>query len=191
MAQARYSDNPIVSGYPDYIYSGSTLKKCDTHFRVWMQIARAFDDADLPPVEKALTAISLSGIEHTDTIADLEGIKLFLQCGNDGKGASQRVIDYDVDAGRIIASFIFEYGIDLTARDCHLHWWMFCELLRNLSDKSALMRAVQIRTMKLPDGKDQRSKDHRDAVIKAKRELSLPARTAHERRARDKEIWGD
>lgn len=191
MARAQYSDNPIVSGYPDYIVSNGVRKKCDTHFRVWMQIARAFDDSELSPVEKALTAINLSGIEHTDTIADLEGIKLFMQCGRESSGSPQRVIDYDVDAGRMIASFQAVYGIDITSRECSMHWFRFCDLMRNLPEDSALMRAVQIRTMRLPDGDDKHSRERREAIVKAKRELSLPARTAGERRARDREIWGD
>lgn len=192
MARVRYTDNPIVSGYPDYIFSGDVRKKCDTHFRVWLQIARAFDDSTLDPLEKALTAINLSGIEHTDTLKDLEGISLFLSCGEKStQGDNKRLMDYDIDAGRIVASFQAVYNINITSRECSLHWWRFNDLLRNLPHDSALMQAVDVRTMKLPEGNDKNARERRETIVKAKRELAIPAKTAQEKLARDKEIWGD
>lgn len=191
MARVQYSDNPIVSGYPGHIYSGDVRKKCDTHFRVWLQIARVFDDPDLSPAQKALYAIELSGIEHTDTMQDLEGINLFLACGKLSKSKSKRVFDFDIDAGRIVASFQKEYGIDITSRDCSMHWWRFCDLLHNLSDDSALMQAVKIRQMDLPKGNDETAKKRKEQIAKAKRELKLPAKTKNERYERDREIWSD
>ena len=191
MAQRLYSDNPIVSGYPDYIYSGETKKKCDTHFRVWLQIARVFDDPDLSPTQKALYAIELSGIEHTDTLKDLEGINLFLSCGQIAKSQQKRVFDFDIDSGRIVASFQAVYGLDITSRDCPIHWWRFCDLLHNLPDDSALMQAVRVRTMKLPEGNSKETRERKEQIIKAKRELMIPAKTAKERYERDRSIWGD
>lgn len=193
MAQAAYLDNPIVSGYPDYIISNGQRKKCDTHFRVWLQIARMFDDAELPEIEKAFYAINLSGIDHTDTLADLQGVQLFLACGQTATPSArpQRAFDYDLDAARIIASFQAEYGIDITARECCLHWWRFNDLLRGLSEASVLMKAIEIRTMSLPEGNDKYTKERRESVVKAKRALAIPAKTPAEKAARDAAIWGD
>lgn len=193
MAQAAYCDNPIVSGYPGYIISGNQRKKCDTHFRVWLQIARLFDDVELSEIEKAMYAIELSGIDHGDTLADLKGIQLFLACGleiRDDKPTA-RAFDYDLDAARIIASFQAEYGIDLTARETCLHWWRFNDLLRGLSESSVLMKAIEIRTMSLPDGNDKYTKERRDAIIKAKKALAIPAKTAAEKAAKDAALWGE
>ena len=191
MAQAPYSDNPIVSGYPDYLLSGQLKKKCDTHFRVWLQISRVFDDSDLSPSEKAYHAITLSGIRCTDIVEDLQGINLFLACGKVTRETGKRVFDFDLDSGRIIASFQSEYGIDITSKDCSLHWWRFCDLLHNLSDKSALMQAIQIRNMKLPEGNSKEARERKEQLIKAKRELRLPAKTRQEKIERDRSIWGD
>lgn len=191
MARLLYSDNPIVSGYPDYIYSGETKKKCDTHFRVWLQIARVFDDPDLSPTDKALYAIELSGVEHTDTLKDLEGINLFLSCGEVSKSQQKRVFDFDIDSGRIVASFQAVYNLDITAKGCSIHWWRFCDLLHNLPDDSPLMQAVRVRTMKLPEGNSKEARERKEQIVKAKRELMIPAKTAKERYERDRSIWGD
>lgn len=193
MERAAYCDNPIVSGYPGYIISNGARKKCETHFRVWLQIARLFDDPDVSEIEKAFYAIELAGVEHTDTLADLQGINLFLACGKALSGAAptRRAFDYDMDAGRIIASFQAEYGMDITARETCLHWWHFNDLLRGLSEASCLMKAVEIRTMELPSGNDEHTRKRREAIVKAKRELAIPAKTAAEKAARDALIWGD
>ena len=194
MARPTYSANPIVSGYPDYIISGGERKPCDTHFRVWLQISRCLDDPDISDAEKMYSVISLSGIERGDPADDIQGIADFLAAGSDWRRAKRhtaRVMDYDVDAGLIIASFQSEYGIDITARECNLHWWRFMDLLRGLGDASPIMRAVQIRTEELPTGNDEYTRKRREAISEAKRRFALPAKTAAEKAAKDRALWGD
>lgn len=194
MASATYSANPIVSGYPDYIISDGVRKPCDVHFRVWLQISRCLDDPTVPDAEKLWSVIALSRIEPGDPEADLRGIGEFLAAGapkRRGKRTVQRVIDYDVDAGLIIASFQKEYGIDITARECGMHWWRFCDLLRGMGDAAPIMRAVEIRTAELPSGNDDYSRRRREVISEAKRRFALPAKTAAEKAAKDRELWGD
>lgn len=195
MGATAYSANPIVSGYPDFIMSGETRKRVDTHFRVWLQIARVFDDPNLSEIEKCIYAINLSGIEHTDTLADIAGIQKFLAAEPDSSKhrvrKGPRTFDYDVDYGRIVASFQSDYGIDITDRECSMHWWRFVDLLRNLSNATALMRAIEIRTMPLPEGRDEHSSKRREAVIAAKRELALPSKGLEEMAAKDRALWGE
>lgn len=186
--------NPIVSGYPDFIVSGDERKPCETHFRVWLQISRCLDDPTVPESEKLWSVIALSGIEPGDPQSDLQGIAEFLAAGADTRHRrrqTQRVMDYDVDAGLIVASFQSEYGIDITARGCDLHWWRFCDLLRGMGDSAPIMRAVQIRTEELPTGNDEWSRKRREVIGEAKRRLAIPSKTAAEKAAKDRMLWGE
>ena len=194
MARPTYSVNPIVSGYPDYIISGGQRKKCETHFRVWLQISRCLDDPSISDAEKVFSVIQLSGIEPGDPSDDIAVIAAFLSAGADAKRRKrqeQRVIDYDVDAGLIIASFQSEYGIDITARECDMHWWRFMDLLRCMGDASPIMRAVQIRTEEIPSGNDEYTRKRREALNDLKRRFALPAKTAAEKAAKDRALWGE
>lgn len=171
-----------------------TRKPCETHFRVWLQISRLFDDPAVPDLEKAARAISLSGIEPGDVAEDLDGVSWFLHAGaveTRPRKAAQRSMDWDMDAGLIVASFQKEYGIDITARGCSMHWWRFLDLLRGMGNDAPIMQAAQVRAMKLPEGNDKWSRERRDAIAEAKKRLAIPAKTASEKAAREKALWGD
>lgn len=194
MARPTYSANPIVSGYPDYIVSGGVRKPCETHFRVWLQISRCLDDPAISDAEKVYTVIALSGIEQGDPNDDFEGIAAFLSAGADTRRSRRRgprVMDYDADAGLIIASFQSEYGMDITARGCDMHWWRFLDLLRGMGDATPIMTAVRVRTAELPTGNDEYSRKRREVIGEAKRRLALPAKTAAEKAAKDRALWGE
>lgn len=96
-----------------------------------------------------------------------------------------RPFDYKIDAGAIYASFMYDYHIDLIEQQGKLSWYKFKSLLDNLSDKSPLMRIVQIRKTDM----GQIAKDYKDnpkyigAVTDQKDYYSL-AQTPEERQAR-------
>lgn len=187
------SANPIVSGYPGYVtLPDGTRKPCETHFRVWLQMARLMDDPAIPDLEKAAQAIALSGIEPGDPADDLAAILAFLSGGEASGGKSgRRTMDWDVDADRIVASFQSEYGIDITARECDMHWHRFLALFRCFGNAAPIIRAVQIREMELPQGSDPQTRKQRDSIAEAKRRLRLPAKSRAEKEARERELWGD
>jgi hypothetical protein len=54
--------------------------------------------------------------------------------------------DFDFDSGRILASFIEAYGIDLTKTD--LHWWVFLQLLNALPEETIFRKVIDIRNRK-------------------------------------------
>jgi hypothetical protein len=45
--------------------------------------------------------------------------------------------------------------------------------------------------MKLPEGNSKEVRERKEQIVKAKRELMIPAKTAKERYERDRSIWGD
>lgn len=143
-------------------------------------------------MEKAAAALSLSGIERDDPAEDLDGVLRFLEAGAEpSKKHGPRVFDWDRDAGLIVASFQMQYGIDVTARDCDLHWWRFMDLLRGMGNDTPIIQAVSLRSMELPEGSDRWTQQRRAAIIEAKKRLALPAKTAAEKQARERALWGD
>ena len=65
------------------------------------------------------------------------------------------------------------------------------DLLRGMGDAAPIMRAVEIRTAELPSGNDEYSRRRREVISEAKRRFALPAKTAAEKAAKDRELWGD
>lgn len=90
-----------------------------------------------------------------------------------------RTFDWDMDAGRIIADFVREYGIDLARpkEEFEMHWWRFYSLFLNLSNTSATMTAISIRgTVPDKDWSDQQ----KEVLKRQQAKLLLPARTKEE-----------
>lgn len=84
--------------------------------------------------------------------------------------AGQKTYDLFQDADAIYSSFMKDYGIDLIAVRGHLHWYKFNALLNGLSEDTALMNIIQIRTWK-PDKND--SSDHKAKMRKLQEEYRL------------------
>lgn len=89
-----------------------------------------------------------------------------------------RVFDWDWDAGRVLADFQREYGIDLSDGSLRMHWWRFWSLFRSLSEDSQTMRAVGVRGA-TPDEKELGRAGVEDLMCR-KMALMLPARTPEE-----------
>lgn len=92
--------------------------------------------------------------------------------------AGTRVFDWNWDAGRVIADFQREYGLDLTDRTLRMHWWRFWSLFRNLSESSLTMDAISVRSA-VPDEKKM-GREAVENLMKRKTALMLPARTQEE-----------
>jgi hypothetical protein len=58
--------------------------------------------------------------------------------------------DFFEDAGRIYASFLYDYNIDLYARQGKMGWSDFLQLLENLSEDTQVQKAIGYRKMKVP-----------------------------------------
>ena len=88
--------------------------------------------------------------------------------------AKSKEFDFKVDAERIYASFMMDYGIDLIEEQGKMHWKKFVALLGGLSERTPFMQVVNIRTMEVPkkDNRDSFEK-HKQKVLKAKRKYAL------------------
>ena len=82
---------------------------------------------------------------------------------------SEKIFDFAADSELIFASFLAEYGIDLTAE--HMHWFKFMALLKSLSPDSPLMRTVRLRqtdTSEIEDDKLRRQIRRAKNVVRIK-----------------------
>ncbi|WP_125710075.1 Gp15 family bacteriophage protein [Lacticaseibacillus porcinae] len=74
----------------------------------------------------------------------------------------EKVFDFDVDAGRIAASFLQQYNIDLTnvREQKKLSWAFFNALLDGLGENTPFRQATAYRTLKIPDDADPERKTY-------------------------------
>ena len=66
----------------------------------------------------------------------------------------EKLFDFAADCELIFASFMAEYGIDLTTE--HMHWYKFMALLKSLSPDSPLMRTVRLRQTDVSEIEDDK-----------------------------------
>ncbi|PGH85767.1 hypothetical protein CN899_07965 [Bacillus thuringiensis] len=66
--------------------------------------------------------------------------------------------DFVEDSGRIYASFLFDYNMDLYAQQGKMSWSTFLSLFENLSSNTPFSQAVHYRTVKVPK-KDKYNED--------------------------------
>lgn len=84
------------------------------------------------------------------------------------KEKGKKVFDFSYDAELIFASFLSDYGIDLTIAS--MHWHKFLSLFKSLSPDTAFMKVVAIRSMNPSEIKDRK---YRDEIIKKQRIFAL------------------
>lgn len=89
------------------------------------------------------------------------------ELGHDMKNTSEDDMgpppyDYIEDAGRIHASFLFDYGMDLREQQGKLDWHTFQHLLFNLSGETQFMKAIHYRTSKPPKKTDYNAEEIQD-----------------------------
>lgn len=116
-------------------------------------------------VEAAVLFFNLAEPRPPDTL----GSKVF---------SGMRLFDWDWDAGRVLADFQREYGIDLSDGSLRMHWWRFWSLFQSLSEDSQTMRAISVRGA-VPNEKEMGRAGVED-LMRRKMALMLPARTLEE-----------
>lgn len=81
--------------------------------------------------------------------------------------SDKKTYDFEIDAGRIQASFLMQYGVDLSDADIRLSmdWEQFNALLDGLNDNTPFREVIRIRTTTVPDNADA---DARNQISKLK-----------------------
>lgn len=145
----------------------------NTDFKCWLRIAELICTENPEPenIVRGLILCYRDGRIPPSFRLAVEGMKDFFG-GIDGRESAgehgKKLMDFEKDAQLIFASFMYDYGIDLTSTD--MHWHKFLALLRCLSEASPLSRVVQIRGTDAYSIKDSK---RRQAVLECQRAFAL------------------
>lgn len=153
----------------------------NTGFHIGVQIALLMEDESVNERVRMQILLQLlfgdenGEIEKCPTSIDevQECLDFFMSGWNHDKSSKQenqeRIMDYNIDQGRIYADFMQIYGIDLQTTE--MHWWKFNWLLWNMPrERSSFMQVIEIRTKKPRKGA---SIDERKAITKGKEVYGL------------------
>lgn len=146
-----------------------------TDFRQVLEFFRIVVDPDKSEEQKAneIMQVFFDKLPVCDGEKLWEFIEYYLYMGEADKkeSASEKVFDWDADAGRVYAAFWQAYGIDLQKE--HMHWWSFKTLFDALPSGSRLMEVIEIRAKKMPQGKDRESARARYNLLKLKSKFAV------------------
>lgn len=115
----------------------SAVVEGDVNLDEWEDLINAF--AAFLLQKDSISEENCNNLRENSSIASYHGEKIF---------------DFAADSELILASFLAEYGIDLTTE--HMHWFKFMALLKSLSPDSPLMRTVRLRQTDASDIEDDR-----------------------------------
>lgn len=169
-----------MSKYPKYVEVNGRKYNINTDFRVAIRCNQIATDENIGDVERALGVIcTLFGEDSINYQDDYEPLlklaKKYLSCGKELDNASDGEVDMDYiqDMDYIEASFMSDYGIDLSTTD--MHWYKFSNLINGLSNSEfgnccVLNRIRNIRNFNLNDINDPKEKDK---ILKMKNQFAL------------------
>ena len=153
----------------------------NTGFHIGVQISLLMEDETINDRMRLNILITLLFGNEDGSIRDFpqeieelqQCLEWFMSGWNHDKTPEQesheRIMDYDVDQGRILADFLGIYGIDLEKTE--MHWWKFNWLLWNMPhDRSSFLQVIEIRTKKPRKGA---SADEKKAISKGKKIYGL------------------
>ena len=195
----------LTMGLQDTLEYGPHELQLDMSFDNIILFNEMLEDPTLGDIEKVVIGLEMLIPWDYDLIEDLnllEKYELFAQImrdfldvdidtrkdsegddpeerGDDSQPQSKpKEFDFKVDAERIYASFMMDYGIDLIEEQGKMHLKKFIALLGGLSERTPFMQVVNIRTMEVPkkDNGDSFEK-HRQKILKAKRKYALDQTT--------------
>ena len=157
--------NPIIDPLPEE-WEGVKIK---TDFKNVLRFFKLLDDDRFTEFEKNTMVQQLF---FAEPVKDLNGFfSWYLSCGEDSSGGSgKRVIDFNIDAGKIYSAFRQVYGVDLRTEP--MHWFTFKALFDGLPEGTFLAKVIEIRQKKIPQ-RDKHNADYVDSVVKAKEYFAL------------------
>lgn len=160
--------------YPEYAEIKGVKYKIDTNFETALKCFEIIDDESIHNYEKTLAIIYLlfDLIPDDDLIDDfMEKATIYLQCGKtyEEQQKNEKDMDFKEDRGRINASFMSDYHIDLSKEK--LHFWQFIEYIEGLKPDCVLNRVRELRTLDTKEIKDYKE---RKKVEESKKRIELP-----------------
>lgn len=165
---------------PQFVKVNDKKYKINTSFRTAIECNTIAEDKNITDLERGLAIIyKLFGDEGINNPDDYEKLlqmaQKYLLCGKeyDIENNEKQDMDYVEDMDYIEASFMSDFGIDLTSED--MDWWKFNKLINGLSNSEmgnccVLNRIRNLRNLNLNDIKDSKQ---REQLAKAKKTVAL------------------
>lgn len=165
---------------PQFVKVNNKKYKINTSFRIAIECNTIAEDKNITDLERGLAIIyKLFGDEGINNPDDYEKLlqlaQKYLLCGKeyDFENNEKQDMDYVEDMDYIEASFMSDFGIDLTSED--MDWWKFNKLINGLSNSEmgnccVLNRVRNLRNLNLNDIKDSKQ---REQLAKAKKMVAL------------------
>ena len=164
---------------PEYVKIGDKKYKINTDFRVALECNKIAEDKNIGDTERALAIIyklfgdkGLNDFENQSELLRL-GIK-YLSIGKEvEKNDEEPDMDFEQDMDYIEASFMSDYGIDLSKEK--MHWWKFYNLINGLSNSEMGNCCVlnRVRNLRRFDASTIKDSKERQKIIKAQRSVAL------------------
>jgi len=180
-----------------YEWSGVPIE-LNLSFDNVLKLTELFDDPDIPKQIKPVIALNMLIVDNIllTQLDENQKEQLFLnvfkdKLGIDFSSTSKKnktlkvnedneesfpdipVFNFTIDAERIYASFLFDYGINLFEQQGKMQWDEFKALFDNLSEKSPMKTAIHYRTCEIPK-KDKNNTEERKRIKKMKELYELP-----------------
>ncbi|PEU35498.1 Gp15 family bacteriophage protein [Bacillus toyonensis] len=180
-----------------YEWSGVPIE-LNLSFDNVLKLTELFDDPDIPKQIKPAIALNMLIVDNIllTQLDENQKEQLFLNVFKDKLGIDFSstgkkietlkvnedneeifpdipVFNFTIDAGRIYASFLFDYGINLFEQQGKMQWDEFKALFDNLSEKSPMKTAIHYRTCEIPK-KDKSNAEERKRIKKMKELYELP-----------------
>ena len=143
--------------------------RIDPCFRTVLACIKRMCDPDADDLQKLLYLARRFFLAHPP--ADLDRLFAAFVTGGQSGESEPPLLDFELDAGAIYASFLQQYGIDLLSAE--LHWLAFRELLAGLTENTPL--GVRIRLRALPD--ERVAPEDRALVRRLKEKIAIVPKT--------------
>lgn len=168
--------------YPEYAEVNGKKYKINTSFRTAIECQEIAYDESIGDFERALAVIyKLFGDEGLKDIYNQEGLMdvalKFLSCGKEIEETNEEPdMDFVQDMDYIEASFMSDFGMDLSKEE--IHWWKFFNLMNGLSNSEMGNCCVlnRIRNLRNFDTKDIKDPKELEKIKKAKKQVALKKR---------------
>ena len=169
---------------PNGVTVDGKFYKLDFDFRNVLNMLKELDRDDLMQEAKVYRAVKCLTKHPKNADKVLDAVKGLLFDSPPHKD-SQRVTDFEQDAGLIRAAFRQSYGIDLY-RD-KLHWIEFTELLNAIPEGSRYSEVVGIRARPMPAATKYNAEE-RQWLAKAKADVALHMSDEEQERQYNKDV---
>lgn len=168
---------------PDGVTVDGKFYKLDFSFRNVLNMIEELGRDDIIPEARAWRAVHCLTKHPKNEDKVLEAVQKLLF--DEPPKKSEKVTDFEQDAGLIRAAFRQSYGIDLYRED--LHWIEFTELLNAIPEGSRFAEVVGIRARPLPSPTKWNAEE-REWLMKAKADVALHMSEKDRSRHYDKDV---